>query len=53
MSRKANDELSDGEDTEDDSAEPTEEMKIAMQLCDEIKPNDNRKRIPGEHSLNK
>jgi hypothetical protein len=53
MARKADDESSDGEDTEDDSAEPTEEMKIAMQLCDEMRPNDNRKGIPGERSLNK
>jgi hypothetical protein len=50
---ESNDESSDGEDTEDDSAEPTEEMKIAMQLCDEMRPDDNRKRIPGERSLNK
>jgi hypothetical protein len=51
VARKADDESSDGEDTEDDSAELTEEMKIAMQLCDEMRPNDNRKGIPGERSL--
>jgi hypothetical protein len=28
-------------------------MKIAVQLCDEMRPADNRKRIPGERSLNK
>jgi hypothetical protein len=54
-SSESDDESSDGENTEDedDSAEPTEEMNIAMQLCDEMRPDDNRKRMPGERSLNK